>query len=356
MKYCPTCETKYDEDILRFCMKDGTPLVDADEPNFIQMPSESLRHDEDDDPAEVTVVRRNKPASNIPPPIPPADDITDHSTAGSGASHSGAQRIVVPTTEQRDTQRNREARAYSAPPPKQNTAKIVLLTVFLTLAVLALGAFGFWAIQSLVTSGNENTNINTNANFGNENTNVNTNLGSDANFDFNTNSIFDPDSNTNSATPTPSPSPSPTASPTPRPSPSLTPSPTPDDDDDQDDPQQQPTQTQVPSQTPRRTPTPLIIRPDSPARTPSQTNSGVLNSRAVTLPKPVYPEAAKRMRISGQVSVRVSVDDNGNVVSAKAMSGPPLLRSAAENAARRAKLRGNAQATTGTLIYNFTNN
>ena len=29
MKYCPTCNTRYDEEILRFCMKDGTPLVKA---------------------------------------------------------------------------------------------------------------------------------------------------------------------------------------------------------------------------------------------------------------------------------------------------------------------------------------
>ena len=39
MKYCPTCETRYDEDILRFCMKDGTPLLDEAEPNFIEMPA-----------------------------------------------------------------------------------------------------------------------------------------------------------------------------------------------------------------------------------------------------------------------------------------------------------------------------
>ena len=54
MKYCPTCETRYDEDILRFCMKDGTPLLDEAEPNFVEMPSESLDVAEvdPDDPSE----------------------------------------------------------------------------------------------------------------------------------------------------------------------------------------------------------------------------------------------------------------------------------------------------------------
>jgi hypothetical protein len=79
MKYCPTCETRYDEDILRFCMKDGTPLLDEAEPNFIEMPSENLEAPavevpDEDDPSEHTVIRRNIP---VPPPSeieqPPAE-------------------------------------------------------------------------------------------------------------------------------------------------------------------------------------------------------------------------------------------------------------------------------------------
>ena len=66
MKYCPTCETRYDEDILRFCMKDGTPLIDEAEPKFTEMPSASVEPI-DDDPGEVTVIRR-KGEIPIPPP------------------------------------------------------------------------------------------------------------------------------------------------------------------------------------------------------------------------------------------------------------------------------------------------
>ena len=65
MKYCPNCSTRYDEEILRFCMKDGTPLIDEDEPAFIEMPSESIEEPEDD-AGEVTVIR-----SNSAPPLPP---------------------------------------------------------------------------------------------------------------------------------------------------------------------------------------------------------------------------------------------------------------------------------------------
>src|ERR1044072_5381389 len=43
---------------------------------------------------------------------------------------------------------------------------------------------------------------------------------------------------------------------------------------------------------------------------------GVLNAKAVTLPKPVFPEEAKRLKVRGRVTVRVVVDENGKVISA----------------------------------------
>jgi len=71
MKYCPTCQTRYDEEIIRFCTKDGTPLVSEEEPNFIEMPSESLSEPAaeivEDDPSEVTIVRNH---ASMPPPAP----------------------------------------------------------------------------------------------------------------------------------------------------------------------------------------------------------------------------------------------------------------------------------------------
>jgi TonB family protein len=83
-----------------------------------------------------------------------------------------------------------------------------------------------------------------------------------------------------------------------------------------------------------------------------------LNNKAIELPDPVYPDAAKLVKASGPVTVRVTVDEAGNVVSAAAVSGHPILRAAAVTAARAARftptlLDGQAVKVAGTLTYNF---
>ena len=328
MKYCPTCNTRYDEEILRFCMKDGTPLLEEEEPKFVALPSESLDDPVDDDPGDVTVVRRNVPVPPEPEPERP--------------------RIVVPTYEET---REQQARARVAPtsynpPQKSNTAKVVFLTILGTLAVLGVAAAGLWFMQrDKLTDSDVNTNANVNVN-------ANTNLGIDTNFNFNINANFNSNSNTNVyanananvKTPTP----------TPKPSPSATPSPTPDDDDDDTTP--------TPSRSPIPTPQPTIIRPGGsptprlPATPNRNVNGGILNGMAVSLPRPIYPPMAKQIGASGEVRVQVAVDGNGNVISARAVSGHPLLRSAAENAARQSKMRNDAANSTGQIVYNFRNN
>ena len=86
---------------------------------------------------------------------------------------------------------------------------------------------------------------------------------------------------------------------------------------------------------------------------------GQLNAKALTLPKAKYPEEARRLRASGKVNVRVVVDENGKVISAKATDGPPSLRAAAEEAARLATFAPTVQdgitvKVTGLLTYEFT--
>jgi TonB family protein len=85
---------------------------------------------------------------------------------------------------------------------------------------------------------------------------------------------------------------------------------------------------------------------------------GVLNSKATSLPKPEYSEEAKRLKLKGKVDVRVVVDESGKVTSALAMNGPALLRSAAEDAARKATFQpmtkdGITVKVAGTLTYDF---
>ena len=85
---------------------------------------------------------------------------------------------------------------------------------------------------------------------------------------------------------------------------------------------------------------------------------GVLNAKATSLPKAVYPEEAKRLKVRGRVTVRVVVDENGKVISAKAIDGPAPLRETAEAAARQATFAPTTQdgitvKVTGTLTYDF---
>jgi TonB family protein len=52
---------------------------------------------------------------------------------------------------------------------------------------------------------------------------------------------------------------------------------------------------------------------------------------------PVYPELAKRMKITGEVTVQATVDPDGKVTDAKAISGSKTLTLAAEDAVRKWK-------------------
>jgi periplasmic protein TonB len=87
-------------------------------------------------------------------------------------------------------------------------------------------------------------------------------------------------------------------------------------------------------------------------------SGGVLNGTAVSLPQPVYPDAARRMRTSGTVVVEVVLDETGKVVAANATSGPTILRDAAVQAALKArfsptKLSGQPVKVAGIINYKF---
>ena len=105
-------------------------------------------------------------------------------------------------------------------------------------------------------------------------------------------------------------------------------------------------------------PPPAAPKP-TPKPVPKTISGGVVNGKARNLVTPAYPAAAKAVRASGAVNVQVTIDENGNVISASAVSGHPLLRAAAESAARSSKfsptqLSGQPVKVTGVIIYNFT--
>ncbi len=93
--------------------------------------------------------------------------------------------------------------------------------------------------------------------------------------------------------------------------------------------------------------------------TPMVVYGGVVNGKAQNLVTPQYPSQARELRASGQVNVAVTIDENGNVISARAILGHVLLRSAAEKAARESKFNptlvsGQTVKVKGTIIYSFT--
>lgn len=91
---------------------------------------------------------------------------------------------------------------------------------------------------------------------------------------------------------------------------------------------------------------------------PRLVSKRVINSEALSLPKPPYPPLARQMRIQGAVSVQVLIDETGRVVSAKPISGNPALSTAAQRAALDARfsptlLGEQPVKVSGVIIYNF---
>ena len=85
----------------------------------------------------------------------------------------------------------------------------------------------------------------------------------------------------------------------------------------------------------------------------------VLNGKALSLPKPVYPREAKDRRLSGTVVVKVWIDEEGKVVSAEDMCGAhPLLIGTSVRAASGARfsptiVEGKPVRISGAITYRF---
>ena len=87
-------------------------------------------------------------------------------------------------------------------------------------------------------------------------------------------------------------------------------------------------------------------------------NAGKPKDNAISVPEPEYPAVAKAAHASGEVTVVVTIDENGDVIAARAVAGHPLLQAAAVTAARQAKfkptfLNNEPVKVKATLVYNF---
>ncbi len=99
------------------------------------------------------------------------------------------------------------------------------------------------------------------------------------------------------------------------------------------------------------------VAPDA-SNLPQTVELGQLNSLALKLAVPVYPAIAQKLNVQGKVMVQVSLDEEGKVISAKAVNGQAMLRPACEEAIRNSKFKptmmGNrAVKATGFVVYNF---
>jgi TonB family protein len=98
--------------------------------------------------------------------------------------------------------------------------------------------------------------------------------------------------------------------------------------------------------------------PPSPAPAP-RVSKGVLTGEVVTKVQPTYPSIAKQINAAGEVQVAILINENGRVIEAKAVKGHPVLRAAAEDAARKWVFRptlldGKPVKQPGTLTFVFT--
>ena len=118
----------------------------------------------------------------------------------------------------------------------------------------------------------------------------------------------------------------------------------------------------TPAPTATVNPRPSSVRPTPTpfqnGSTPSPISRAVVNGLATHLVQPTYPAIARSAHASGQVEVQVLINEDGNVLTARAVSGNPLLHAAAEDAALRSKfsptkLSGQPVQVNGTIIYNF---
>ena len=89
-------------------------------------------------------------------------------------------------------------------------------------------------------------------------------------------------------------------------------------------------------------------------------SGGVVNGKALSLPQPKYPSAARKTRDEGRVKVQIVIDELGSVSQAAVVEGPEStsLREAALGAARNSRftptfLMGQPVKVSGVLIYNF---
>ena len=105
---------------------------------------------------------------------------------------------------------------------------------------------------------------------------------------------------------------------------------------------------------------PPVVKPKPTPEQPKQVrlSSNIISGKVIDKPIPPYPVVAKNAGVSGVVHVEIVIDEQGRVISSRAVDGPLLLRVAAERAGRQARfsptqLGGQPVKVSGVITYNF---
>jgi TonB family protein len=323
MKVCSRCNAHY-EDSMFFCLEDGTPLQLSDSP--VQTNPAVFQ--------QTLVLPTQEETPDLPVQAePPGEKTLTLPTEAviemMSVETRGWQTEDIPSQPPPMT----ETKVNIIPPVSQPTNKQNGNGKFIAAALGGLAllgtAGGWWLLQNPSDEIASAAKVSKSAEAANQNSEASSNnfplTFSENNSNVNNSALI----NANKSTPKPSPT---------------------------KDKKDSPTPTQTPEPTPTaapQTPTPTLT--PKPPKTPR----GLVSLKATSLIKPPYPPIAKAVRASGAVRVQVTVDEGGNVISASAISGHPLLKAAAEQAARESKfsptiLAGQPVKATGIIVYNFT--
>ncbi|MGA9768812.1 MAG: TonB family protein [Blastocatellia bacterium] len=114
----------------------------------------------------------------------------------------------------------------------------------------------------------------------------------------------------------------------------------------------------MPNSMPGNASTPSDLPPPPAAAAARKPSATTVRGEPVSRAQPAYPQLAKSTGQSGMVAVEVTISEKGDVVSARALSGPALLRDAAVSAARRWKFKpstrdGKPVTSMSTISFNF---
>ena len=123
MKRCPTCQRRYADETLNFCLEDGAPLV-----QYNPSTDETLTLD-----------------AGEPPPTEILDPALAPTIGTRPAKPAATARQEARATRREEIQNFAPAHA-AATPPARSTTSVVALTVAATILLLALGGLGAWLL------------------------------------------------------------------------------------------------------------------------------------------------------------------------------------------------------------------